>query len=96
MPAVLGDDEAETPIPLELIPPERYVLDLALGRASTPLMEAVIAGGGSAVNGHGPFAASVASMIELLTGSAPPLDLVRAALGPTLGESVEVRTVVGD
>ncbi len=36
----IGADEGESPIPADLLPEERFVLDLVLTRASTPLMEA--------------------------------------------------------
>src|SRR5687767_13862430 len=35
----IGGEERESPIPAELLPSDRYILDLVLNRASTPLME---------------------------------------------------------
>ncbi|HEY8170472.1 MAG TPA: hypothetical protein VIH24_05175 [Candidatus Limnocylindria bacterium] len=92
----LGADGTESPIPTELIPGERYLLDLALARGSTRLIDAVVAEGGKATNGHVPFLASLASAIELLTGSSPPGDVLRGALEEELGDSVEGLSVVGD
>lgn len=70
----------ESPIPVEIVPPGRHLLDLSLGVASTPLMDAVTANEGTATNGEGAFVASTAAIVELLTGARPPDDAVRAAL----------------
>jgi shikimate dehydrogenase len=92
----IGADEGESPIPAELLPPDRFVLDLVLNRTSTPLMEAAQAQGGTAANGQAAFLASTAATVKLLTGSAPPADTVRAALAAELGVPEEALAVVGD
>ena len=92
----LGADGDASPIPTELIPADRYLLDLALGSGSTALIDAVVANGGTATNGHLPFVASMSSTIELLTGVAPSADALRGALADELGISREELSVVGD
>jgi shikimate dehydrogenase len=92
----IGVDENESPIPEELIPPDRYVLDLVLNRPSTPLMEAAKVRGGSVANGQGAFLASTAATLKLLTGSVPSADALRAALADELGVPEEGLAVVGD
>jgi shikimate dehydrogenase len=92
----LGADGSESPIPAELIPPDRYVLDLVLNRASTPLMAAAEAQGGTVANGQASFLASTAATVKLLTGTNPPADAVRAALAAELGVPEEALAVVGD
>jgi len=80
-----GADGEGTPIPTELVPPDRFFLDLALGTGPNPLLEAVVANGGTAVDGEVALAAAVSSTIELLTGTAPASEVVRAALAAELG-----------
>jgi shikimate dehydrogenase len=92
----IGGEEGESPIPAELLPPDRYVLDLVLNRTSTPLMEAAQAQGGTVANGQAAFLASTAATVKLLTGSAPPVETVRAALAAELGVPEEALAVVGD
>jgi shikimate dehydrogenase len=92
----IGVQEGESPIPDELLPPDRYVLDLVLNRASTPLMEAATARGGTVANGQAAFLASTAATIKLLTGAAPAADTLRAALADELGVPEEGLAVVGD
>jgi shikimate dehydrogenase len=92
----IGVQEGESPIPDELLPPDRYVLDLVLNRASTPLMEAATARGGTVANGQAAFLASTAATIKLLTGAAPAADALRAALADELGVPEEGLAVVGD
>ena len=92
----IGMEAGESPIPAELIPPDRYVLDLVLNRAETPLMEAAQAQGGTVANGQAAFLASTAATVKLLTGSAPPAETVRAALAAELGVPEEALAVVGD
>ena len=92
----IGGEERESPIPAELLPSDRYVLDLVLNRTSTPLMEAAQAQGGTVANGQAAFLASTAATVKLLTGSAPPADTVRAALATELGVPEEALAVVGD
>jgi len=92
----IGVEEGESPIPDELLPPDRYVLDLVLNRASTPLMEAAKARGGTVANGQGAFLASTAATLKVLTGSAPSADALRTALAEELGVPEEGLAVVGD
>ena len=92
----LGAGEDESPIPGGLLPPDRYVLDLVLNRASTPLMEAAKAIGGTVANGQGAFLASTAMTLKLLTGSAPAQDGLRTALATELGVPESGLAVVGD
>lgn len=86
----------ESPIPAELIPESRYVLDLVLNRATTPLMEAAQERGGTVSNGQTAFLASTAATLKGLTGSAPPAELLRTALAGELGVPAETLAVVGD
>jgi shikimate dehydrogenase len=92
----IGVEEGESPIPDELLPPDRFVLDLVLHRAQTPLMEAANARGGTVANGQAAFLASTAATLKLLTGSAPAADALRAALADELGVPEEGLAVVGD
>jgi shikimate dehydrogenase len=92
----IGVEEGESPIPDDLLPPDRYVLDLVLNRASTPLMEAARARGGTVANGQATFLASTAATLKVLTGSAPAADGLRAALADELGVPEEGLAVVGD
>ena len=92
----IGVEEGESPIPDELLPPDRYVLDLVLNRASTPLMEAARERGGTVANGQAAFLASTAATLKLLTGTAPSADALRTALADELGVPEEGLAVVGD
>lgn len=92
----IGADEGESPFAADLIPPDRYVLDLVLNRTSTPLMEATSAQGGTVANGQAAFLASTAATVKLLTGTAPPAEAVRTALATELGVPEEALAVVGD
>ena len=92
----IGVEEGESPIPDDLLPEDRFVLDLVLNRTSTPLMEAAKARGGTVANGQGAFLASTAATLKVLTGSAPPADALRAALAEELGVPEEGLAVVGD
>ena len=92
----IGVEEGESPIPEELIPPDRFVLDLVLNRSSTPLMEAAKARGGTVANGQGAFLASTAATMKVLAGAAPPVEVLRAALATELGVPEEGLAVVGD
>ena len=92
----IGGDGGTSPIPAELIPEERYVLDLVLQHASTPLMEAARERGGTVANGQGPFLTGCAQTIRLLAGSTPPIEPLRAALASELGVAEEGLAVVGD
>lgn len=92
----IGVQEGESPIPADLLPPDRYVLDLVLNRASTPLMEQATAQGGTVANGQGAFLASTSATLKVLTGTAPQPDVLRAALATELGVPEEALAVVGD
>lgn len=76
----IGSEVGASPIPVEVVPAGRHLLDLALGLETTALMETVRANEGTAANGEGAFVASTAAIIELLTGRAPSNDAIRAAL----------------
>jgi shikimate dehydrogenase len=92
----IGVEEGESPIPEELIPSDRFVLDLVLNRSSTPLMDAAKARGGTVANGQGAFLASTAATLKVLTAVAPSADVLRAALAEELGVPEEGLAVVGD
>lgn len=92
----IGVEDGESPIPTELLPDERFVLDLVLALGATPLMAQATAQGGTATNGQGAFLASTAATVKLLTGSAPSMDSLRAALAAELGVPEEGLAVVGD
>ena len=92
----IGVDGGESPIPAELLPPERHVLDLVLTAKDTPLMEQARERGGTVANGQGAFLASTQVTVRLLTGSVPSMDALRAALATELGVPEEGLAVVGD
>jgi shikimate dehydrogenase len=92
----IGVEEGESPIPTDLLPPDRYVLDLVLHRTSTPLMEQAKAQGGTVANGQGAFLRASSETIRLLTGTTPAAETLRAALAPELGVPEEALAVVGD
>ena len=92
----IGVDGGESPIPVELLPDDRYVLDLVLSQEPTPLMRAAKERGGRAANGQGAFLASASATVKLLTGSAPPMETLRAALAGELGVPEDALAVVGD
>jgi shikimate dehydrogenase len=92
----IGVTDGESPIPTELLPVERYVLDLVLSKGSTPLMDEAQARGGTVANGQAAFTASTAATVKLLTGTAPGMDVLRAALATELGVPEEGLAVVGD
>jgi shikimate dehydrogenase len=92
----LGADAGASPIPDELLPADRYVLDLVLNRAETPLMAAAAARGGTVANGQAAFLASTAATLKLLTGAAPAPDALRTAFAEALGVPEEGLAVVGD
>jgi len=92
----IGADAGESPIPADLLPPDRYVLDLVLNRVSTPLMEEAKARGGTVANGQGALLASTAATVKLLAGTAPSVETLRAALATELGVPEEALAVVGD
>ena len=86
----------ESPIPGDLIPEDRYVLDLVLNQPTTALMRDVKERGGTVANGQGAFLAGVSVTTRLLTGSEPSVDVVRSALAAELGVPVEGLAIVGD
>jgi shikimate dehydrogenase len=92
----IGADEGESPIPADILPPDRFVLDLVLNRTSTPLMDEARARSGTVTNGQGAFLASTAETVRLLTGTAPPAEALRTALATELGVPEESIAVVGD
>jgi shikimate dehydrogenase len=92
----IGVEAGESPIPADLIPPDRFLLDLVLHRASTPLMDQVSAAGGTVANGQAAFLRATAETVSLLTGQAPPDDALRTALARELGVPEEALAVVGD
>lgn len=91
-----GDDPGHSPIPTELVPADRYVLDLVIDRETTSLMAAARERGGTASNGQAAFLASAAATIKGLTGTAPPADALRSALAAGLGVPAASVAVVGD
>ena len=92
----IGVQEGESPIPADLLPPDRYVLDLVLNRSSTPLMEQAAAEGGTVANGQGAFLRANSEAIGLLTGTTPAPDSLKSALATELGVPEEALAVVGD
>jgi shikimate dehydrogenase len=93
----LGVEEGDSAIPGDLIPPDRFVLDLVLNHATTPLMTAATERGGTAANGQGAFIAGVAATVKLLSGEMPATEAVRTALAAELGVPEEgLAAVVGD
>ncbi|HYI66552.1 MAG TPA: hypothetical protein VEW95_06500 [Candidatus Limnocylindrales bacterium] len=92
----IGVEEGESPIPADLLPPDRYVLDLVLNRASTPLMEQATAQGGTVANGQAAFLRASSETARLLTGAAPGTEALRSALATELGVPEEALAVVGD
>lgn len=92
----VGLEGGESPIPTELLPPDRFVLDLVLAPGATPLMDAATAQGGTAANGQAAFVASTAMTVRLLTGTSPPVDAIRTALAGEIGSSEEAPSAIGD
>jgi shikimate dehydrogenase len=92
----IGVDADESPVPTELLPPDRYVLDLVLARDETPIMRAARTSGGTVANGQAALLASTSATIKLLTGTSPRADALRAALATELGVPEETVAVVGD
>jgi shikimate dehydrogenase len=92
----VGSESGETPIPVELLPDDRYLLDLVLSAQNTPLMDAAQERGGTVLNGQAPFMAGVAALVKLLSGKEAPMEIIRAALARELGLPEERLAVVGD
>ena len=86
----------DSPISGDLIPEDRYVLDLVLNRPTTELMRDAKERGGIVANGQGAFLAGVSVTARLLTGNEPEADVVRSALAAELGVPVEGLAIVGD
>lgn len=92
----IGVEQGASPIPDELIPEGRYVLDLVLNHPSTPLMQAAKSRGGTVANGQAAFLAGCAQTVRLLTGTLPDTEPMRSALAAELGVAEEGLAVVGD
>lgn len=92
----IGVEEGESPIPAELLPADRYVLDLVLNRSSTPLMEQASASGGTVASGQAALLRASSETVRLLTGSSPTIDALHAALATELGVPEDALAVVGD
>jgi shikimate dehydrogenase len=92
----VGSEGGESAIAPELVPEDRYVLDLVLQHAETALMAAARERGGTVANGQGAFLAACSSTVRLLTGSVPSDDVLRAALAEELGLPDDQLAVVGD
>ncbi len=92
----VGSEGGESAIPPELVPEDRYVLDLVLQHAETALMASARERGGTVANGQGAFLAGCAATVQLLTGSTPSDEVMRAALANELGVPEERLAVVGD
>jgi len=89
-------EDGRSPIPTELLPADRFVLDLVIGGSSTLLLDAAKAQGGTVANGQGAFLAATAETLRLLTGAAPSAETLRSALATELGVPEEGLAVVGD
>lgn len=81
----IGAEEDDSSIAGDLLPPDRFVLDLVLTRGSTPLMDAAMAQGGTVTNGQAAFLRATSETINLLTGSQPAAALLESALALQLG-----------
>lgn len=90
---VEADDSAIRP---DLIPDDRFVLDLVLHHTETPLMAAARERGGTVANGQGAFLAACSNTVKLLTGETPSAEVLRSALAAELGVPDEALAVVGD
>lgn len=86
----------ESPIPPDLMPDDRYVLDLVLTRAATPLMVSAAERGGTVANGQAAFLAGCSVTVRLLTGTAPSGEALRSAAAAELGLPEDSFAVVGD
>ena len=92
----VGTATSESPIPDDLIPPERSLLDLVLTAHPTPLMRAVEERDGMVTGGQGSFLAATGTLLARLTRREVPTDVLRAALADELGLPKEGLAVVGD
>jgi len=91
-----SDEPGHTPVPAELLPADRYVLDLVIDHATTALMAAAQERGGTVSNGQAAFLAAAAVTVEAVAGSAPPAEALRNALAAALGVPEASVPVVGD
>lgn len=91
-----SDDPDHSPIPADLLPADRYVLDLVVDHETTALMAAAGERGGTVANGRAAFLAAAAVTVEAFTGSTPPADALRAALAAALGVPESSVAIVGD
>lgn len=92
----VGTEGGESPIPVELLPDERFLLDLVLSAHTTPLMDAALERGGTVANGQASFMAGAAALVHRLTGKEAPMEVIRASLARELGLPEERLAVVGD
>lgn len=92
----IGADGDDSPIAADLLPPDRYLLDLVIDRASTPLMEATRAQGGTAANGQAAFLRASSETIHLLTGKQPAPSRLQSAMAAELGVLDEALAEVDD
>jgi shikimate dehydrogenase len=92
----IGVEADDSAIRSDLIPEGRYVLDLVLHHADTPLMAAARERGGTVANGQGAFLAGCSNTVKLLAGATPSADGLRSALAAELGIPDEALAVVGD
>jgi len=91
----IGAEEDDSSIAGDLLPPDRFVLDLVLTRGSTPLMDAAMAQGGTVTNGQAAFLRATSETINLLTGSQPAASLLESALALQLGVPGETLADLG-
>jgi shikimate dehydrogenase len=89
----VGSEGEQSPIPADLIPPERYLLDMVLTAGSTQLMQAVKEAGGTVANGQVSFLAGTAALVRRITGQDAPDEVLRSALAEQIGPE---GAVVGD
>lgn len=92
----IGAEEDDSSIAGDLLPPDRFVLDLVLTRGSTPLMDAAMAQGGTVTNGQAAFLRATSETINLLTGSQPAASLLESALALQLGVPDEALADLGN
>ncbi len=92
----IGAEEDDSSIAGDLLPPDRFVLDLVLTRGSTPLMDAAMAQGGTVTNGQAAFLRATSETINLLTGSQPAASLLESALALQLGVPGEALADLGN
>jgi shikimate dehydrogenase len=84
----IGTGSGETPVPASLLRPDLAVLDLVYRPTPTRLVREALAAGANARTGAGMLLRQAVLSLELWTGRAAPVDVMRAALED------ELRTVV--